>query len=269
MENIKRTELIKKRLIILTLWCCIIFCLTGCKTKYNSEVQSTTVSEEIASVEAAYQEILARDTSNYTQGDMNAECYEEYELWNNELNNLWEQIKSSLDEGAYSTILDEQHAWLERKKFHVRACGSEAFGGSMQPMLESIGAAEMTRVRCYQLAKILADAKSEPFSMGEIEALVDNVDPSYDDVMQGFSGSYDMTSYDDSTGSLMISHESDEWEAIITYNGERQQVELWGYTSDRIIWKNSEDDFFEVGLSMENDLVFTHLDDLDEYVDAY
>ena len=72
MENIKRAELMKKRLIILTLWCCIIFCLTGCKTKYNSEVQSTTVSEEIASVEAAYQEILARDTSNYTQGDMNA-----------------------------------------------------------------------------------------------------------------------------------------------------------------------------------------------------
>ena len=67
----------------------------------------------------------------------------------------------------------------------------------------------------------------------------------------------------------MISHENDEWEAIITYNGARQQVELWGYNSNRIIWETSEGHFFELGLSWENELEFTRRDDLKEYVDAY
>lgn len=290
----------KKKITVFILAGCIAFSLAGCKEKNSnveikdsaqaeetesssaqdseneieqnqdsSEAQTTPVSEEIATVESAYQEILSRDTSNYTQGDMNAESYEEYELWNNELNALWDQIKSSLDEGAYTKLLDEQRAWLERKTFHIRACGSEAFGGSMQPMLESSGAADMTRVRCYQLAKILADARGEQFSMGDVEALIDYVDPSYDDVMWGFRGPYDMVSYDDSTGELMISHEFDEWEPIITYNGERQQVELWGYTSDRIIWKSTEDEFFEIGLSWEGELEFSHRDDLKDYVDVF
>ncbi|MCQ2535330.1 MAG: lysozyme inhibitor LprI family protein [Lachnospiraceae bacterium] len=289
----------KKKIIVFILAGCISFSLIGCKDKNsttepntseqtektessatqnqeesekpqdNSDINKTPVSEEIATVESAYQEILSRDTSNYTQGDMNAECYEEYELWNNELNALWDQIKSSLDEGAYTKLLDEQRAWLERKTFHIRACGSEAFGGSMQQMLESSGAADMTRVRCYQLAKILADARGEQFSMGDVEALIDYVDPSYDDVMWGFRGPYDMVSYDDSTGELMISHEFDEWEPIITYNGERQQVELWGYTSDRIIWKSTKDEFFEIGLSWEGELEFSHRDDLKDYVDVF
>lgn len=290
----------KKGLIVLTIIGCISFCLVGCTGKdsvdepngsvINEKTEAmvlqdqeseteinidksgdkvATVSEEIGSVEAAYQEILSRDTTNYNQVEMNEECYEKYELWDNELNSLWEQIKETLDESAYESLLDEQREWLERKKLHVRACGSEAFGGSMQPMLESSGASDMTRVRCYQLAKVLADARGEQFSMEEIEAVIDYVDPSYDDVMWGFRGPYDMVSYDDSTGELMISHESDKWEAIITYNGQRQQVELWGYTSDRIIWKSSEGEFFELGLSWENELEFNHRDDLKEYVDAY
>ena len=234
----------------------------------TTTTQTTAISDEIATVEAAYQEILSRDASEYTQGDMNAECYEEYKLWDDELNNLWRQIESTLDESAYASILDEQSKWLERKKLHVRACGSMAAGGSMQPMLESSGASEMTRVRCYQLAKVLADAVGEQFSTEKIEAVVDYVDPSYDDVMWGFRGPHELVSYDDSTGELMISHESDEWEAIITYNGVKQQVELWGYNSDRIIWKSSEGEFFEIGLSWEDELEFTHRNDLNNYFEV-
>lgn len=284
---------VKKKVFVLICLICISFSLLGCngqnsvqeekteamtaqneereakETKDKSDEQQIAVSEEIAIVETAYQEILSRDTTNYTQVEMNEECYEEYQLWDDELNSLWEQIKVTLDESTYTSLLDEQRAWLQRKTFHVRACGSEAAGGSMQPMLESSGAAEITRVRCYLLAKVLADARGEQFSTEEIEAVKDYVDPSYDDVMWGFRGPYEMVSYDDSTGELMISHESDEWEAIITYNGMRQQVELWGYNSNRIIWESSEGEFFEVGLSWENELEFTHRDDLIEYVEAY
>ena len=238
------------------------------KLSDRSEVVSTPVSEEIAAVEAAYQEILSRDSDNYTQAEMNAECYEEYELWNNELNALWEQVKATVKDDAYTDILGEQRAWLERKRYHVRACGAEAFGGSMQPMLESSAASDMTRVRCYQLAKLLADARGEQLSMDEADAMIDYVDPTYDEVMWGLRGTYNLVSYDDSTGEIVISHETGEWEPIITYNGVRQQVELWGYTTNRIIWKSSEEEYFELGLSWESELEFTHRDDLQKYVDA-
>ncbi len=269
-------SIMKKRLLVLTIVGSVMLCFAGCHGKEPASTEATnggnqsqdSVQAEVDAVEAAYQEILDNDSSSYTQMEMNMESYEMYELWDNELNALWEQIKATLDDSAYASLLDEQRAWIARKELHVRAYGAEAGGGSLQPCLENLAAADITRVRCYELGKVLADAKGEQFPTDVVEAYKDYYDPSYDDVMWGFRGPYDLTSYDGSTGELMISHETDEWEAIITYNGERKDVEVWGYNIERIIWKSTDGDYFEVGLSWEGQLQFVCRDDMKAFNDA-
>ena len=86
---------------------------------------------------------------------MNQLSKELYLLWDNELNSLWSRLKEKLDADAMKQLTDEEREWIQWKDLEVKAAGSEAEGGSLQPLLENDRAAELTRNRVYELAERL------------------------------------------------------------------------------------------------------------------
>ena len=78
-----------------------------------------------------------------------------YQLWDNELNRLWKVLKETLNAEQMSTLLKEQRNWIKFKEQEVEAEGSQYAGGTMQSMVESMKAADMTKKRVYELYKLL------------------------------------------------------------------------------------------------------------------
>ena len=90
-----------------------------------------------------------------TQSDMNGKAQELYELWDNALNYLWGEIKSSLSEEEFSVLLEEQRSWIAEKEREVENAGKEVEGGSLYPLVTYEKAAEITEKRVYELYELL------------------------------------------------------------------------------------------------------------------
>ncbi len=106
-----------------------------------------------AEVEAAAAENSLKQAM--TQLEMNERSAEIYAIWDDLLNDLWTELKESLPEEAFQDLLEEQRAWIREKEQAVEAAGDEYAGGSMQPMVRNMKAAELTKVRVYELYEVL------------------------------------------------------------------------------------------------------------------
>lgn len=71
------------------------------------------------------------------------------------LNDLWRVLKRTLDTEQMNALTDEQRAWIAEKEQSVADAGAEYEGGSMQPMVMNLRAAEMTKERVYELMEYL------------------------------------------------------------------------------------------------------------------
>ena len=90
-----------------------------------------------------------------TQADMNTLSMEIYQVWDGVLNDLWNVLKSTLDEENMDKLLQEQRAWISEKEAEVKEAGEAVGGGSMAPMVANQRAAKLTRERVYELASHL------------------------------------------------------------------------------------------------------------------
>lgn len=139
------------------------------KTQDYSQASATDASENVATqtdfdVEKALEEAkmeasalqkkLQEDPS-LTQLDMNTLSYEIYQVWDSVLNDLWNNLKSTLDEATMDSLLKEQRAWITEKESEVKQAGEAAGGGSLAPLVANQRAAELTRTRVYELAVYL------------------------------------------------------------------------------------------------------------------
>ena len=157
-----------------------VLCLTGCVedssivTESSSieeslsgvataETENTTVQtdydvqnvlEEAESEAAALQKKLEGDPT-LNQADMNTLSMEIYQVWDDVLNDLWKNLKATLDEETMDDLLQEQRAWIKEKEAEVQKAGEEFGGGSMAPLVANQRAAELTRTRVYELASYL------------------------------------------------------------------------------------------------------------------
>ena len=138
----------------------------------ENEVES--IQDEIARVEEQSREHCDIDSSNMGQQEMNYHSAQWYKLWDDELNSLWSRLSDELDAETKARVLEEQRAWIKRKEGNATAAGVQALGGSLQPLLESETAAEMTRARVYVLAGYLAEVRNESFIISpEIQESLD------------------------------------------------------------------------------------------------
>lgn len=89
------------------------------------------------------------------QSELNETSMELFELWDDALNILWKDLKQILDEEEMASLTREERAWIESKDQEAAKAGAECEGGSMQPMLENLKAANMTKERVYELMEII------------------------------------------------------------------------------------------------------------------
>lgn len=232
----------------------------------ENEVES--IQDEIAKVEEKSREHCEIDTGSMGQQEMNYHSAQWYKIWDDELNSLWSRLSNELDAETKAKVLEEQRAWIKRKEGNATAAGVQALGGTLQPLLESEVAGEMTRARVYILAGYLADVRNESFTISpEIQESLDAAEPSLDDVFEKFEGQW---VFDESRGACvgierteMCSYgvEGSNWTIWVTGGGIFSDLDVYGYTETNILFKVTHEDFdafYELSFGMDDAVILMY-----------
>lgn len=121
---------------------------------------SYNIKESLES-RVAFTEELALEIENSIQNDpltqleYNEKTNQLYEMWNSDLNAIWSDLKVVLDAEGFDKLLQEQREWITWKEAEIQKAGSDYEGGSMQPMVMNQKAAELTKIRVYELLEYL------------------------------------------------------------------------------------------------------------------
>ena len=117
--------------------------------KESLEIRVGFTQEQAAEIEKSIQ------NDDLTQLEYNEKSQLLYQIWDSDLNAIWSELKVILDEEAFDELLQEQRAWIQTKETEVKEAGAEYEGGSIQPMVMSLKAAELTKTRVYELLEYL------------------------------------------------------------------------------------------------------------------
>ncbi len=170
-----------KQLRLLTVCSGLLLAMSGCVSWNNgissveteSVAQNETKSEETPSVEIMVEEksdivselehieesaakLEQRLQHATTQFDMTEASGDIYKLWDNELNDLWGRLKSTLNEEELSALIEEENKWIASRDADVKENAAEYEGGSMYSMVVTSRASVLTRYRVYELADYLS-----------------------------------------------------------------------------------------------------------------
>ena len=235
---------------------------------FGEEDYVESVQDEIARVEEQSREHCDIDSSDMGQQQMNYHSAQWYKLWDDELNSLWSRLSDELDAETKAKVLEEQRTWIKRKEGNATAAGVQALGGSLQPLLESGTAAEMTRARVYVLAGYLAEVRNETFTISpEIQESLDAAEPNLDDVFAQFEGQW---IFDENRGACVgverteacaYGVEGSNWTVWVTGGDLFSDLDVYGYTEQNILFKVSHvdhDAFYDLSFGMEGNLVLIY-----------
>lgn len=114
---------------------------------------SEKLAMEISYAEEREKEIEKKQEEAVTQLEMNETAEEMYRMWDDTLNAVWGLLKTNLNEADMEVLRKEEREWIASKEAEVQAAGQENEGGSLQPLLEAMKAAELTKARVYELAE--------------------------------------------------------------------------------------------------------------------
>lgn len=119
----------------------------------NTELDLTA---EVGEIEKQYEEMKHRlKNDDLNQLDMNFLAKDIYVLWDDEINKIWGYLKDMLNKEAMDQLTTEQREWITKKENEIKEAGSLYEGGSIQPMIEFLKGAELTRDRVYELMELL------------------------------------------------------------------------------------------------------------------
>lgn len=122
-------------------------------SEYEKQSLSERIALEISFAEERDAELETQLQSATTQTDMNLINEELFQTWDDTLNIIWKLLAAELDEETMTALKTEEKNWIDFKEAEVEAAGQEFEGGSMQPMIRAMKAAELTKERVYELAK--------------------------------------------------------------------------------------------------------------------
>lgn len=95
------------------------------------------------------------ENDNLNQLEMNMKSKELYDVWDDALNTLWQELKNELPGNEFSKLLEEQRVWIQEKEKTVEEAGREVEGGTIYPLIVNMKAAEITEERVYELYELL------------------------------------------------------------------------------------------------------------------
>lgn len=129
------------------------------QTEEDSSQQSLSerIAMEISYAEEREEEVEKKiekmQEEAVTQTEMNETAKEMYQLWDDTLNAVWRLLEANLNEADIEVLRKEEREWIASKDAEVQAVGLENGGGSLQPLLEAMKAAELTKTKVYELAE--------------------------------------------------------------------------------------------------------------------
>lgn len=115
------------------------------------------IAAELEAVEAQADLLEQKLQDVYTQLDMNEVAADTYQLWDDELNSIWNRLKDILSEEEMTRLTQEEREWIRYKEAETKAVSAPFEGGSMQSLIVSSKEAEFTRERVYELAAYLGE----------------------------------------------------------------------------------------------------------------
>lgn len=142
-----------KKNAILLLAVLILLLAASCGKAASQQSLSEKIAMEISYAGEREKEVEKKQEEAATQPEMNATAEEMYRLWDDTLNAVWGLLETNLDKADMEVLRKEEREWIASKDAEVQAAGLENGGGSMQPLLEAMRAAELTKARVYELAK--------------------------------------------------------------------------------------------------------------------
>ena len=241
--------------------------VTGIEEK---EVES--IQTEIEKVEQMSQEHCNIDSSSMGQQQMNQHSAQWYRIWDDELNSLWSRLSEELDAETKAKLLEEQRAWIKRKEGNVTAAGLGALGGTLQPLMESEAAGEMTRARVYVLAGYLAEVRKEAFAISpEIQESLDAAEPSLDDIFAQFEGQWFFDAERgacvgvERTETCAYGVDGSNWTIWVTGGDIFSDLDVYGYTEMNVLFKITRgdfDSFYELSFGTEQKPILTYMTEL-------
>lgn len=130
---------------------------------------STSLQEELESIEQIIQKYTPLAQSAQSQMEMNISSGWFFVIWDTELNSLWSRFSNSADPQTKERVLAEQRNWIDMKEeLTLLSLGTAEENGSMYPLLQNSFLEEITKNRAYVLANELAKIKGESFAMPEV-----------------------------------------------------------------------------------------------------
>lgn len=106
-------------------------------TKYWSDFLKTSLTNE-----------------EMNQLELNEKSKELYQTWDDALNVIWKELKCIMPKADFDKLLEEQRLWIKEKEDAINKAAAEVAGGSMEPMVRNLTAAEYTEKRVYELMEI-------------------------------------------------------------------------------------------------------------------
>lgn len=141
---------------------------------------------ELIEIESTF--IEDKLSQDLTTVQMNQAASELFELWDKELNSLWERFWDAADNDLKNKVLAEQREWINEKKLAAKAAGKKYDGGSLQTMVEIKKEASLTRLRCYDLATYLGNIIGQTVTIP-----IPNIDGFYADTQGTMEAYSDLT----------------------------------------------------------------------------
>ena len=242
--------------------------------KDNTPKAGKSIQDEVAEIEAkAKEHDDSFNSENASQTDMNNFEVDAFNIWDNELNSLWDRLTEEVDASKKDELVKEQKAWNAEKEANSKVAGLYALGGTMQAMLEAGEMEEMTHERVYVLAGYLAEARGESFSVpAEVQKIFDNR-KTLDQTFEALSGEW---MFDEKRGAVIGVQRSSEceygipdsnWTVWITGGDIMSDLEVYGYcgSSETIVFKKGSEYYkLEKAFDDENTLILSYVSSLDE-----
>lgn len=154
-----------KRIICIVVTCALF--LVGCSNgSSEKEVETTTNSSNDNTNAYSTKQVYLEKLSNL-EDNLNAslkEKYdsgitqqiveaasEEFEKWDDMLNEVWSELKGQLPEEDMDKLTEEQVNWIKSKDEKSETAANEVKGGTMEPLSRVMSLAISTKERCYEL----------------------------------------------------------------------------------------------------------------------
>lgn len=105
---------------------------------------------ELSSIDEQANNLLNGNADN-TQYEIDKSSYEVYNLWNNELNKIYSNLKTTLTTEKMAKLQSEEINWIIYKEQVAKKASTGYEGGSIYGSVINLKLANLTKERCYYL----------------------------------------------------------------------------------------------------------------------